>query len=172
MLDSIVRMVDPLGPKIIIWTGFTENVSGIAQRYPEMHPARVHGRLSIADRTRDLDRFMEDPSCRLLVATPGAAKEGLTLTVANHALFFDRTFSLDDYLQAQDRIHRISQTSECLVENLVAVGTIDEWVGELLSAKALAAALVQGDITFSEYQDQATYAFNQVLRQVLDPSEE
>lgn len=172
VLDSIVRKMDKFGPKSIIWTGFTKNVSRIAQRYPGMCPARVHGRLSIADRTHDLDRFMEDPNCRLLVATPGAAKEGLTLTVASHALFFDRTFSLDDYLQAQDRIHRISQTNECLVENLVAVGTIDEWVGELLSAKELAAALVQGDITQSEYQDQATYAFNQALNQVLYPSEE
>ena len=172
VLDSILRKRDSFGPKTIIWTGFTENVSTIAQRYPGMSPARVHGRLSIADRTRDLDRFMEDANCRLLVATPGAAKEGLTLTVANHALFFDRTFSLDDYLQAQDRIHRISQTNECVIENLVAVGTIDEWVGELLSAKELAAALVQGDITHREYQDQATYAFNQALHQVLNPPEE
>ena len=172
VLDSIVRNMHTFGPKTIIWTGFTENVNRIAQRYPGMRPVRVHGRLSIADRTRDLDRFMEDPNCRLLVATPGAAKEGLTLTVANHALFFDRTFSLDDYLQAQDRIHRISQTNECVIENLVAVGTIDEWVGELLSAKELAAALVQGDITHREYRDQATYAFNQALHQVLSPPKE
>ena len=171
-LDSIVGEMPPTGPKAIIWTGFTGNVSRIAQRYPEMRPARVHGQLSIADRTRDLDRFMEDPNCRLLVATPGAAKEGLTLTVANHALFFDRTFSLDDYLQAQDRIHRISQTQDCLVENLVAVGTIDEWVGELISAKELAAALVQGDITRDEYRQQATYVFNQALQEALNPREE
>ena len=137
VLDSIVSKMDKSGPKAIIWTGFTENVSRVAQRFPGMRPARVHGGLSITDRTRELDRFMEDPSCRLLVATPGAAKEGLTLTVANHALFFDRTFSLDDYLQAQDRIHRISQTQECVVENLVAVGTVDEWVGELLSANTI-----------------------------------
>ena len=171
VLDSIIGNMPSSGPKTIIWTGFTGNVSRIAQRYQQMRPARVHGQLSIADRTRDLDRFMEDPGCRLLVATPGAAKEGLTLTVANHALFFDRTFSLDDYLQAQDRIHRISQTEDCVVENLVAVGTIDEWVGELLSAKELAAALVQGDITRNEYREQATYAFNQVLQEVLNPQE-
>ena len=71
-----------------------------------------------------------------------------------------------------DRIHRISQTNECVVENLVAVGTIDEWVVELLSAKELAAALVQGDITRDEYREQATYAFNQVLQEVLNPPEE
>ncbi|MCY4623954.1 MAG: DEAD/DEAH box helicase [Chloroflexi bacterium] len=172
VLDSIVGNVPSTGPKAIVWTSFTENVSRIAQRYPQMRPARVHGRLSIVDRTRDLDRFMEDPSCRLLVATPGSAKEGLTLTVANHAVFFDRTFSLDDYLQAQDRIHRISQTDECVVENIVAVGTIDNWVGELLSAKELAAALVQGDVSREEYREQATYAFNQLLQGILNPSED
>ena len=85
-------------------------------------------------------------------------------------MFFDRTFSLDDYLQAQDRIHRISQTNECLVENLVATGTIDEWVGELLSAKGLAASLAQGDIGLNEYQQKATYAFNRVLAEILDPN--
>lgn len=172
VLDSIVSKMQPSGPKAIIWTGFTKNVSRIARRYRQMMPARVHGKLTIADRTRDLDRFMDDPSCRLLVATPGAAKEGLTLTVANHSVFFDRTFSLDDYLQAQDRIHRISQKSECVIENIVAVGTIDEWIGDLLYAKGLAAALVQGDISVSEYQDQATYNFNQALQNVLNPSEE
>ena len=105
------------------------------------------------------------------MATPGAAKEGLTLTVANHAVFFDRTFSLDDYLQAQDRIHRISQTQQCLVENIVASNTIDEWIEELLSAKQLAAALTQGDIDLEEYRGQATYAFNRALREILDPQE-
>ena len=129
-LDEIIGKKGQAGPKTIVWTAFTENVSMIAGRYTALHPARVHGRIPIEDRNRDLDRFMNDTNCRLLVATPGAAKEGLTLTVANHAVFFDRTFSLDDYLQAQDRIHRISQTDECLVENIVATGTIDRWVGE------------------------------------------
>ena len=75
LLDSIVDEMETCGPKTIIWTGFTENVSRIAQRYPQMRPARVHGQLSIADRTRDLDRFMEDPGCRILVATPAQPKK-------------------------------------------------------------------------------------------------
>lgn len=68
----------------------------------------------------------------MLIATPAAAKEGLTLTVANHAVFYDRSFSLDDYLRAQDRIHRISQTRTCFVTNLIASHSIDEWVDVLL----------------------------------------
>ena len=77
------------------------------------------------------------------MATPAAAKEGLTLTVANHAVFYDRSFSLDDYLQAQDRIHRISQSRPCFITNLTARNTIDEWVDVLLAAKHLAAQLGQ-----------------------------
>ncbi len=168
LLDNIVADRDPNGPKTIIWTAFTQNADTIAERYPALRPALVHGGRSMADRNEDLQRFMDHPDCRLLVATPGAAKEGLTLTVADHAVFFDRTFSLDDYLQAQDRIHRISQTNDCLVENLVAVGTVDEWVGELLSAKELAASLAQGDIGIEEYRGHATYAFNRVLTEILD----
>ena len=170
-LDEILAKKDAAGPKTIVWTGFTGNVGMIARRYIAMKPARMHGKRTIVDRNKDVRRFIEDPDCRLLVATPGAAKEGLTLTVANHAVFFDRTFSLDDYLQAQDRIHRISQTKQCLVENIVASGTIDEWVEELLSAKHLAAALTQGDIDLEEYRGQATYAFNRALREMLDPRE-
>ena len=171
-LDEILAKKDASNPKTIVWTGFTGNVDMIAQRYTDMKPARMHGKRTIADRNKDVRRFIEDSNCRLLVATPGAAKEGLTLTVANHAVFFDRTFSLDDYLQAQDRIHRISQTQKCLVENIIASDTIDEWVEELLFAKQLAAALTQGDIDIEEYRGKATYAFNRVLREILVPMEE
>ena len=57
------------------------------------------------------------------------------------------------------------------MENIVASGTIDEWVEELLSAKGLAAALAQGDMDLEEYRGRATYAFNRALRAVLDPRE-
>jgi SNF2 family DNA or RNA helicase len=114
-----------------------------------------------------LSAFKTDPDCRILVATPGAAKEGLTLTVANHAIFYDRSFSLDDYLQAQDRIHRISHEKPCYVRNLVARETIDEWVDALLAAKHLAAQLGEGDISRADYDARADYEFGEMIRDVL-----
>ena len=105
----------------------------------------------------------------MLIATPGAAKEGLTLTVANHAIFFDRSFSLDDYLQAQDRIHRISQTRDCFIHNLIARDTIDEWVDVLLTAKYRAAQLAQGDIDAKTFRDIFRTDVSEVLQSVLFP---
>ena len=58
--------------------------------------------------------------------------------------FYDRGFSLDDYLQAQDRIHRISQKKTCYVHNIIIKDSIDEWVDLLLKAKQNAAELSTG----------------------------
>ena len=92
--------------KVIVWTGFIKNVEWLCQHLHKYNPAKVHGSLTIEYRNRAITKFKTDSSCQMLIATPGVAKEGLTLTVANHAIFYDRSFSLDDYLQAQDRIHK------------------------------------------------------------------
>jgi SNF2 family DNA or RNA helicase len=167
VLLNLVEELSDRHEKAIIWTSFTENVDWLARELGSFNAVRVHGKLSYDERARSLKVFKTESDCRLLIATPASAKEGLTLTVANNAIFFDRSFSLDDYLQAQDRIHRISQDKTCVVTNIVATGTVDEWVDTLLAAKHLAAQLGQGDITREQYNSQATYAFGQMVRDVL-----
>jgi SNF2 family DNA or RNA helicase len=163
LLDKVVEQ----GEKAIVWTSFTGNVDWLARQLSDHGAVRVHGKMSQEDRTASISAFKTQPKKKILIATPGAAKEGLTLTVANHAIFFDRSFSLDDYLQAQDRIHRISQVKTCFVTNLVAKGTVDEWVDVLLSAKHLAAKLAQGDITKEQYEIEATYAYGDMIKDIL-----
>jgi SNF2 family DNA or RNA helicase len=153
--------------KVILWTGFVDNAEWLARQFSDKGSVVVHGDKSIADRNAAIDGFKNDTECRVMVATPASAKEGLTLTVANHAIFFDRSFSLDDYLQAQDRIHRISQTRACHIWNLIAAGTVDDWVDMLLAAKHLAAQLAQGDINQEEYRRHANYDFGRVVREIL-----
>ena len=155
--------------KLIVWTGFVDNVDWLADRLAEFDTVRIHGSLPIRERNRAIESFTRSGS-RVLVATPGAAKEGLTLTAANHAIFYDRSFSLDDYLQAQDRIHRISQTRDCYIHNLIASDTVDEWVDVLLTAKYRAAQLVQGDIDAVTFHDSFRADVSDVLRAVLFPN--
>ena len=123
--------------------------------------------MKIEDRNRSIKIFKNEPECMVLIATPGAAKEGLTLTVANHVLFYDRTFSLDDYLQAQDRIHRISQSKKCYVYNFIMEESVDEWVESLLEAKKVSAQMAQGDIDTSEFKTSMNYDFAEILRRIL-----
>lgn len=158
----------PSDSKLIVWTGFVENAEWLFRRLSKYQPLRVHGKLTIEQRNGAIRTFKKS-SNKLLIATPGAAKEGLTLTVANHSVFYDRGFSLDDYLQAQDRTHRISQTRECYVYNLIARDTIDEWVNVLLNAKYKAAQLTQGDIDSAEFLKSYAADVLEILAEILTP---
>ena len=124
--------------------------------------------LSTREQTGAIRTFLDEPRAKVFIATPGAAKEGLTLTVANHVIFYDRLFSLDDYLQAQDRIHRISQDRICHVHNLIMRDSIDEWVEALLTSKQVAARFAQGDIDRETYKKEMSYEFGEILQSILD----
>ena len=167
-LKGLLEPVMKAGHKALVWTSFTENADWLAHELKPYGTAKVHGKLAIEDRNSAIAKFKSEPECRLLVATPGAAKEGLTLTMANYAIFYDRSFSLDDYLQAQDRIHRITQKETCYIYNLLVRDSIDEWVDELLAAKQVAAQLGQGDITPEQFRSKMSYAFSSMLAEILE----
>lgn len=167
VLRELLEDIVASNEKAIVWTSFTENAEWLAHKLEEYGSTIIHGKLSIEQRNRNVTRFLEKESCKILIATPGAAKEGLTLTVANHVIFFDRGFSLDDYLQSQDRIHRVSQTKTCYVYNLIMEDSVDEWVNALLEAKRSAAQLAQGDISKETYQMRISYSFGEILNRIL-----
>jgi SNF2 family DNA or RNA helicase len=169
-LDILIDLISRIRyahEKCIVWTSFTENVDWLSKVLREYGTCRVHGKLNMIERNKSIEKFLSDDDIGVLIATPGAAKEGLTLTVANHVVFYDRTFSLDDYLQAQDRIHRISQKKTCHVYNLIMEDSIDEWVDMLLHSKQLAAQLAQGDISLEYYKSQISYEFGDVIKGIL-----
>jgi len=167
VLQDLVRDIVRTGEKVIIWTSFTENAEWLASQFSDLGSNALHGKLTMERRNSVVSWFLENSEERVLVATPGAAKEGLTLTVANHAIFFDRTYSLDDYLQAQDRIHRVSQTRTCYVYNLIMQDSIDEWIETLIEEKRLAAELTQGDIDVKAYAERAKLSFFEILKEIL-----
>lgn len=168
-LAALLEAISREGSKAIVWTRFVDNVDWLAGKFSKYSPEKAHGRMPIEDRNESIRRFKTAKNRRLLIATPGSAKEGLTLTAANHAIFYDRGFGLDDYLQAQDRIHRISQDRECFVHNIMASDTIDEWVDALLNAKHQAALLAQGDASRREFEDNFPNDLPKVLTEILKP---
>ena len=166
VLNRIITQILSVGEKCIVWTCFIENVEYFTKKYSEFGSVKIHGGMKISERNSAVDRFRQE-EYKILFATPASAKEGLTLTMANHVVFYDRGFSLDDYLQAQDRIHRISQTKICYIHNIIISGSIDEWIDVLLQAKQEAASLAQGDISLSEYKQKIDYSFGDLVKAIL-----
>lgn len=166
-LVSLLEEIRGRREKAIVWTTFVKTSVWLRRRLADFGAVSVNGRMSIDARNRSITRFKQNDDVRVLVATTGAAKEGLTLTEANHAVFFDRDFGLDNYLQAQDRIHRISQERTSHVYKLVMRDSVDEWIDALIDAKHAAARLAQGDIDREEYEREKNYEFGQVLQVIL-----
>lgn len=166
-LDELLKNIINNGEKCIVWSSFIENINYLCAKYSDYGAVKIHGGMAINDRNKSVDKFKTD-KYKVLFATPASAKEGLTLTMANHVIFYDRGFSLDDYLQAQDRIHRISQTKTCYVYNLIINDSVDEWIDVLLKAKQTAAFLVQGDISIADYTSKIDYSFGDIVKKILN----
>lgn len=106
----------------------------------------LFGEIPIDDRKKIVNNFQKQAENKIIIANPAAAKEGLTLTAANNAIYIDRNFNLVDYLQSQDRIHRISQIKTCKIIKIQAKDTIDEYIDEILYKKQKIAQFLQGDL--------------------------
>ena len=171
-LTSLLEEICSVGDKCIVWSNFVENIDYFCDKFKKYNPCKIHGYMSIEARNNSVDKFKNDPSCMVLFATPQAAKEGLTLTIANNVIFYDRGFNLDDYLQAQDRIHRISQKRTCFIYNFIMYSSIDEWIDKLIRAKHYAALLAQGDIAKGEYEEVADYSYSEIVREILNAGED
>lgn len=156
------------GRKVIVWTSFVENIRSLASRFKQYRPVVIYGEMDNVGRDKSVRAFREDPPVRLLIANPAAAREGLTLTEANVAIYLDRTFNLVDYLQSQDRIHRISQTRPCEIVLLIARNTIDEFIDFSLEQKHRLARFAQNDTDVVTAEDLALEKPD-ILRALLAP---
>jgi SWI/SNF-related matrix-associated actin-dependent regulator 1 of chromatin subfamily A len=154
------------GQKVIIWTCFVGNITMLARRYAQYGPVTFYGEMEAEDRERALHAFTMDSGVRLFIGNPAAGREGLTLTSANVAVYLDRSFNLVDYLQSQDRIHRISQTEPCEIYLLIAEGTVDEFIEFALGQKLRVARYVQLDSGGLDPRDAALKKPN-ILRALL-----
>ncbi|MGV0099150.1 DEAD/DEAH box helicase [Streptomyces californicus] len=114
----------------------------------------LHGGTPVAERERMVDRF-QSAEVPVFLLSLKAAGTGLNLTRAAHVVHFDRWWNPAVEEQATDRAYRIGQTQPVQVHRIVAEGTVEDRIGELLESKrALAdAVLGSGESALTELSD-------------------
>ena len=155
--------------KVILWTSFVGNIPTLQARFADLKPVTLYGEMDVLSRERAIAAFKNERAVRLLIANPAAAREGLTLTQARTAIYIDRTFNLVDFLQSQDRIHRLSQTKACEIILLTAEGTIDEFIDFSISQKQRLARYTQRDTDEISGADLALQKPD-LLRALIEPA--
>lgn len=96
----------------------------------------IKGGVSSAKRMEIVDDFQTNPATRVVALQMKAGGVGLTMTAASDVLFIQQAWSPAQHDQAIDRCYgRLNDMHGAVGWYMLAEGTIDEWVGELLEAK-------------------------------------
>ena len=111
----------------------------------------VRGEQTSKQRQEAIDAFQKDPDVAVAVCSLTAAGVGLNLHAASNVVLAELSWTAAEQQQAIDRVHRIGQDEPVTAWRILASGTIDSKIAELIDAKqGLAARALDGsdeDIT-------------------------
>jgi SNF2 family DNA or RNA helicase len=98
------------------------------------------------NRQARVERFQNDPDCKLFLISLKAGGVGLNLTAAEYVFLLDPWWNPAVEMQAIDRAHRIGQTRQVFAYRLICRNTVEEKIAELqVKKKELADAILQAD---------------------------
>lgn len=136
VIDSLEEWGYPYDPitKVVIvsfYTGILEAVrEGIEQHFAKELRGKklctaITGRTKIGDRRAIIDRFNQPGGPRIMLLNVKAGGTAITLDTADRMIFLSETRIPDQQLQAEDRIHRVSNPRHCMYYYLRSLGTVD-----------------------------------------------
>lgn len=145
LLEQLSEILEE-GHKALVFSQFTSLLS-IVQTYLSARAIRyeyLDGKTQ--NRQQRVERFQNDPNCKLFLISLKAGGLGLNLTAADYVFILDPWWNPAIEAQAVDRAHRIGQTNKVCAYRLIAKDTVEEKVLELQSTKRdLAAAIIGED---------------------------
>jgi SWI/SNF-related matrix-associated actin-dependent regulator 1 of chromatin subfamily A len=113
------------GEKLIAFSGHTFVLEHLAKKFGSK-AVLINGSVTGTKREASIRRFINNKKVPLLLGNWIAAGVGLNLQVANNVAGLDFPWTPGDLVQAEDRIHRIGQTKQCIIHYLIALNTIEE----------------------------------------------
>lgn len=144
VVDHLRNILDDV-QKVVVFAHHRAVIAELAAPFEEA-AVTLTGTDGVEARQAAVDRFQEDDSCRVFVGSIMAAGLGLTLTAASHVVFAELTWVPAHLTQAEDRTHRIGQSSSVLVQHLVLQDSLDaRMVGTLLGKQDLIDRIVDGE---------------------------
>lgn len=139
--------------KVLVFAHHHDVIDQLVEGLKEFNPVSLTGKHSPLERQEAVERFQNDPTCRVFVGSITAAGVGLTLTAASSVIFIEATFKPSEMTQAEDRAHRIGQRECVHVQHLVFDETLDARMVELLIQKqAIADAALDNEAIVAPLQ--------------------
>lgn len=130
-LKDILENEIPRRDPVVVFCKFTKDLRSVEKlaldlglRYKELSGAR-----------KELERGQYPNRCDVLGVQVQSGGLGVNLVKSAYCIFYSLGYSLAEYLQCKDRLHRGGQSRHVLYIHLLARGTIDELVHEAIMEK-------------------------------------
>lgn len=147
-LVELVQAVAGRNEKAIVFTQFAELgtlLQSMVEREAGLPCLFLYGANTRAERDEMVDRFQNDPDCRVMILSIKAGGVGLNLTAASHVVHYDLWWNPAVENQATDRAFRIGQRRDVTVYRFITRGTFEERINSMLEQKAELANLTVAD---------------------------
>jgi len=119
--------------RLVVFAHHAEVQRAVLERFPDA--AHILGGDSVRAREAAVQAFQSEDGPQLLVGSTQVASQGITLTRASNVAFLELEWTPALHDQAEDRCHRIGQHDAVTAWYLLAAGTIDETMAELIARK-------------------------------------
>jgi SNF2 family DNA or RNA helicase len=137
-IEVVHELMDELGDgKLVIFTNFRMTNRLLAVELAKYNVASVFGEVSQKEKDRALDRFRDDPSCRVLVLQSRSGSYGIDgcQAVCSTCLFLEMPYVPAIFHQAVARLHRVGQTRPVTAHVAIADRTIQTRLWDVLQDK-------------------------------------
>lgn len=145
VLLALLRRHLDAGEKVVVFTAYRQTLALLERSLHDsgIPSAVYHGALSRADKERAVTAFRDEVPVLL---TTEAAGEGRNLQFCHVMVNVDLPWNPMRIEQRLGRLHRIGQTCDVVLTNLVGRGTIEEHILHVLESKINLFELVVGEL--------------------------
>jgi SWI/SNF-related matrix-associated actin-dependent regulator 1 of chromatin subfamily A len=121
--------------KVVIFAIHRDVIEGLRQKFQKYGAVTVYGGTDPHSRQKNIDKFQNNPKCRVFIGNINAAGTAITLTSAHNVVFIEQSWVPGDNAQAAMRCHRIGQTKPVVVRFISLADSIDERICNVLKRK-------------------------------------
>ncbi len=137
-IDTLLEHLDEVleeGHKALVFSQFVSLLAILRKRLEKRGATYEYLDGKTRNRKQRIDRFQNDPDCRLFLISLKAGGLGLNLTAASYVFILDPWWNPAVEAQAVDRAHRIGQTRPVFAYRLIATRTVEEKILDLQQSK-------------------------------------
>jgi SWI/SNF-related matrix-associated actin-dependent regulator 1 of chromatin subfamily A len=139
-----IKDVLATGQKVVVFTCYSDGITKHKKALGDK-AVTVTGSDTAKQRMAAMDKFQKDPAVQVALCNLIAGGVGLNMTAGTHVIFQDLDWVPANHLQAEDRCYRIGQQNRVTVEYLIADGTLDGHIAQLLDTKLKLVQAVESD---------------------------